>query len=539
MEGRLMPLGIRQEDKERIGFAGSGSGVRPGLIDSSRHPRRERLVHRYSNAVHVACSLLAATILRYLLNSVLGHDHPYPAFMFAALFVAWRCGPKPGLLTGALGLIIAIPVFAAQPDYSDVGSVAGLLDILVYAFTIITVSAMFATLRNSRAQAEEAAELAKEKQRKLERETEAREQAQDAARQASDQTRRLLDCIAEAMLTLDLDWFVLYANENAHQVLGVNREELAGRRFWDALEPGLSLELEFRLEKARRTGLPCTFEVSGHSGQWTEYRAYPSAEGITLFARDVTEERQNRIALKELNADLEQRVKERTLELAAANTELEAFCYSVSHDLRAPLRSVISQSMMLLEDYSPKLDENGQASLKRLVTASKSMAQLIDDLLQLSQLNRVEMKRRDVDLSDLVESIAAELTTRSSCGNSKIKVEKSLHVEADPGLLKVALVNLLENACKFAGKNPTPCIEVGSVEMEKNVTFFVRDNGVGFDPQYADKIFRPFERLHKPDEYPGTGIGLANVARVIERHGGRIWAESAPGAGATFYFTLR
>jgi PAS domain S-box-containing protein len=540
MEGRLMPLGIRQEDNQGDRFESAKNEARMTLVESSpsKLPKR-RSMQWAATAGYVLGSLILATALRYLLDPFLKQDHPYASFLIAALVVAWRCGPKAGLLTGLIGLAVGVPFFAGGTVLDILGSPAGMLGVLIYTLTVVVVSAMFGSLRAARADAEQAAELAKEKQRRLEREIEAREQAQDAAREANDQTRRLLDRIAEAMLTLDLDWYVLYANENALNVLGVQREDLVGRRFWDALETGLSLELKFRLDKARKTGLPCTFELSAEGGQWTEYRAYPSVEGVTLFARNVTEERQNRIALKELNAELEQRVEERTLELAAANKELEAFCYSVSHDLRAPLRSVIAQSMMLLEDYSPRLDEEGQAKLKRLVNASKNMAQLIDDLLQLSQLNRVEMDRRQVDVSDLAQAIAAELTSRTTCGRSSFKIHQSLHADADPGLLKVAMVNLMENACKFAAKSQSPTIEVGCQQMEREVAFYVRDNGVGFDPQYADKIFRPFERLHKADEYPGTGIGLANVARVIERHGGRIWAESTPGEGATFFFTLR
>src|SRR5207253_7866538 len=176
-----------------------------------------------------------------------------------------------------------------------------------------------------------------------------------------------------------------------------------------------------------------------------------------------------------------------------------------------------------LEDYGPKIDEEGRGTLKRLAGAAKNMAQLIDDLLALSRLQRTEMRKEDVNLSEMAQAIVQELKSRGA--DAEFIVQPNLHAVADKGLLRVVMMNLIENASKFASKSENPQVEVGCCLIEDKTTYYVKDNGVGFDMKYVDKIFRPFERLHRSEEYPGTGIGLANVERVVERHGGRVWAE--------------
>jgi PAS domain S-box-containing protein len=250
-------------------------------------------------------------------------------------------------------------------------------------------------------------------------------------------------------------------------------------------------------------------------------------------------------AVRQLNAELEQRVQARTAELAATNRELEAFCYSVSHDLRAPLRSMDGFSQALLEDYGSLLDDTGRDFLNRVRSNSQRMGRLIDDLLNLSRLTRAHMRHTAVDLTELAESTIVELRKAEPSRTVDVRIAPGLTATGDPVLLGVALTNLLGNAWKFTGRRPDAVIEVGAERLPvpagipvSQTVFYVRDNGAGFDPKYADKLFTPFQRLHAMEEFPGTGIGLATVQRVINRHGGRVWFESAPGQGATFYFTV-
>jgi len=256
--------------------------------------------------------------------------------------------------------------------------------------------------------------------------------------------------------------------------------------------------------------------------------------------------------LQRYAADLERRVEERThelqerneslrrnaAELLAANTELDAFAYSVSHDLRAPLRSIDGFSQILLEDYMEKLDEAGRESLQRVRAASQRMGTLIDDLLKLARVTRAEIRTEDVDLSGMAREIVADLQRTTPERQVDCEIAPGLKARGDTRLLRVALDNLLRNSWKYTLKQPAPRVEFRSTDANGGRTFMVRDNGAGFDMKYADKLFGVFQRLHSAADFEGTGIGLATVRRIINRHGGRIWAEGAVDQGATFYFTL-
>ncbi len=259
---------------------------------------------------------------------------------------------------------------------------------------------------------------------------------------------------------------------------------------------------------------------------------------ILLAIEDVTEKKEAEDALRRLNDELEDRVRERTAQLEAANQEMEAFCYSVSHDLRAPLRAIDGFARELLQSYADRLDDQGRHYLRRVRSNSQRMADLIDDLLQLSRLSRVEMKYEPVDMTALAAAIAADLRQREPGRHVTVVIEPGLTARADAGLLLVALENLLGNAWKFTSKKPHATVEVGRVAEDGPPKFFVRDDGAGFDPAFAGKLFGAFQRLHHERDFPGTGIGLATVQRVVHRHGGTIRAEGTVGAGATFFFTL-
>ena len=242
---------------------------------------------------------------------------------------------------------------------------------------------------------------------------------------------------------------------------------------------------------------------------------------------------------RQVKADLEMRVAERTAELAAVNKELEAFSYSVSHDLRAPLRSIDGFSQALLEDYAERLDDQARDYLNRVRAATQRMGLLIDDMLTLSRVTRAEMQRGTVDLSLLAEDVLEELQKTEPGRKVEWRIEPGLAAEGDTQLLRVALLNLLGNAWKYTARQPQPRIEFGAVRNADGTReFFVRDNGAGFDMRYAGKLFGAFQRLHTASEFPGTGIGLATVQRIINRHRGQVRAEGVPGRGATFYFTL-
>lgn len=251
-------------------------------------------------------------------------------------------------------------------------------------------------------------------------------------------------------------------------------------------------------------------------------------------ARAEAEERADEV--RSLNATLESRVKLRTAELETTNRELEAFSYSVSHDLRAPLRTIDGFSLALEEDYATLVDDAGRDYIRRVRKGVQRMGHLIDALLQLSRITRAELNREDVDVTEMTNALVADMRERSPSAGVTFVIESGLHANADPRLLSVALENLLGNAVKFSSKVVAPVVEFGWDPEQK--AWFIRDNGAGFDMFYADKLFNAFNRLHGDKDFTGSGIGLATVARVVHRHQGRIWAQSAVNDGATFWFTL-
>ena len=260
--------------------------------------------------------------------------------------------------------------------------------------------------------------------------------------------------------------------------------------------------------------------------------------GVGGYVRDVTEQRRAELEIRRLATDLERRVEQRTAQLESTNRELESFAYSISHDLRSPLRALDGFSEILLEDYGENLDDAGRDYLRRIKGAANHMAGLMDGLLQLSRLNREELVFREVDLGAMAASTVAELREHDPGRDVVVDIQPGLVAQADPKLMRSVLVNLLGNSWKFTARHDHAHIEVGAAESDRGRAFFVRDDGAGFDMRYAENLFGAFQRLHTADQFEGTGIGLATVQRIVHRHGGVVWAEGEVEQGATFWFTL-
>lgn len=286
------------------------------------------------------------------------------------------------------------------------------------------------------------------------------------------------------------------------------------------------------------TVLKLVADKSGGAQDWLTASYFLALALVTLAGTALAQKMRREAALSAERDRLRAEAEQRAAELDAVNKELEAFSYSVSHDLRAPVRHIEGFCSILLEDYSDRLDDEGKLYLQTLVSSTQKMSGLIDGLLALSRVTREEIHTVSVNLSDTAQQTVAELRRAQPERQVEFAITPGLMATGDPRLIRVVLDNLLGNAWKFTSRRPVARIELGTIRQNGRTVFFVRDNGAGFDMAYVDKLFGPFQRLHGAEEFPGTGIGLATVQRIIHRHGGAVWAEGAVDRGATFYFTL-
>jgi len=351
----------------------------------------------------------------------------------------------------------------------------------------------------------------------------------------------VFDSVAEAVVTTDADRAILAVNAAFSKITGYSPEESAGKTP-HILASGLHDDEFYKdiWDSVARTGhWEGEILVRRKSGEifpvWASISAVKDEDGkvvryVDIFS-DITERKRAEHELRKLNETLEKRVAERT-------RELEAFSYSVAHDLRAPVRAINGFSELVLRENADKLDAGSVDHLQRVCAASQRLGGLIDDLLELSQVSRKDLRRQEVDLASIVRQVAEELRERDPEREVILTVPAELKAKTDPYLARILLDNLLGNAWKYTGKVSPARIEFGNIEQAGETVYFVRDNGSGFDMTYADKLFEPFQRLHRSDEFEGTGIGLSMAHRIVSRHEGRIWAEAKAGVGATFFFTI-
>lgn len=377
-----------------------------------------------------------------------------------------------------------------------------------------------------------------------------RKKAEVALRKSEERYRSLIETTNDWIWEIDENFNFTYSSLKIQTILGYELNNVLGNSILDLIPTHQREEVEeefteLAIRQEAFVGVEQYFEDSEGNIAIFETSGIPLFANNGIFkgyrgiSKDITERKKTERQIARMNDELENKVIERTKMLRIANKELEAFSYSVSHDLRAPLRSIDGFSQALIEDYGDTLDSTAKNYLNRVRSAAQRMSILIDDMIKLAKVSRTELSKKRINLSEIAESISTSLSEMDPDRDAEFIIQPNLNVMGDANLMKVLLQNLLENAWKFTSKEEKTRIEIGSKSVDNETIYYVRDNGAGFDMNYAKKLFTPFQRLHKETDFPGTGIGLSTVQRITHRHLGRIWAEGKPGEGAEFCFTMR
>jgi PAS domain S-box-containing protein len=484
--------------------------------------RMTSMVLRYGLAVLSVCIALSVALLLSHYNFP---DVADPLFLFAIAIVVWYAGRGPAILALVLSSL-ANSYFFIEPLYSIVITRSDVPHLAVFILFASLLTG-FATVRRRVER-----ELL---QSRDELETEVAERTQQAS---------LLNLTHDTIFVRDMSDIITYWNRGAQELYGWTAEEAFGKRAHQLLQTVFPIPIdEIRAELLRTDRWEGELEKTKADGtqvvvasRWSLRRDLQERPVAILETNnDVTERKRTEEKIRKLNDDLEKR----TAELEAINKELEAFAYTISHDLRAPLRHIAGYTELLQKNASSILDEKSHRYMMMILESAKRMGDLIDDLLAFSRIGRAETKMTMVGLEQLVKEALSEVQQETEGRNMDWKIGALPNLYGDRSMLRLALVNLVSNAVKFTRTRPQPKIEIGCADGEEDeVVVFIRDNGVGFEMKYVNKLFGVFQRLHRAEEFEGTGIGLATVQRIIHRHGGRVWAEGIVDRGATFYFSV-
>ena len=479
-------------------------------------------LQRYGLAVSSVAVALGLSLVLYA-NKFEGVE--FPLFLIAVAVTVWYAGIGPGILAVVLASL-TFNYYFTEPRYTFYISRADFPYYVVFVVFALLIT-WFAAVR-----------------RRVERNlVESRDELQREVAIRTQQAN-LLNLTHDPIFVRDVSGVITYWNRGAQEVYGWSSEEAIGKRTQDLMrtvfpKPFDEIQADLlrlgrwegELEKTRADGKRLVV-----SSRWSLERDQDGKPiAILESENDVTQRKLRDDEIRGLN----QQLGKRSTELEATNKELEAFAYSISHDLRAPLRHMVGFTELLQKHASSSMDDKGRRYMMMILEAAKRMGTLIDDLLAFSRIGRAETRETMVSLDQLVKEVQSELLQDTEGRNLTWKVGTLPDLYGDRSMLKLALVNLVSNAVKFTRTRPTPEIEIGSNDgKSEGVVVFVKDNGVGFDMKYVNKLFGVFQRLHRADEFEGTGIGLATVQRIVHRHGGQVWAEGSVGSGATFYLSL-